>query len=335
MKKTKSTITAFGMYVPERILTNADLEKMVDTSDEWIRSRTGIRERHIAAEGEATAAMSIKAFRDLQRRFDIDPLTIDLIVVATITPDMFFPSTAALIQEGIGAKNAYGFDLSAACSGFVYALATAAQFVESGTCRRVLVFGSDTMSSITDYTNRDTCVLFGDAASVVLLEPTAPDDESGIIDFIMRMDGAGKDFLYMLGGGSLHPASVETIAKKMHYIYQEGKTVFKFAVKGMADVTIELLERNGLKGKDIKLFIPHQANKRIIDASVNRLGLTDEQVMINIDRYANTTAATIPLGLIEGFEQRRINPGDLVLMAAFGAGFTWVSLLMRWGIRNA
>jgi len=334
MKKTKSTITAFGMYVPEHILTNADLEKMVDTSDEWIRTRTGIRERHIVAEGEATAAMSIKAFRDLQRRFDVDPLTIDLIVVATITPDMFFPSTAALIQEGIGAKNAYGFDISAACSGFVYALVNAAQFIENGTCRRVLVFGSDTMSSITDYTNRDTCVLFGDAGSVVLLEPVEENDDSGIIDFILRMDGAGKEFLYMLGGGSLHPASHATIDKKMHYIYQEGKTVFKFAVKGMADISVELLERNGLTGKDVKLFIPHQANKRIIDASVDRLKLADEQVMINIDRYANTTAATVPLGLIEGFDQKRINRGDLILIAAFGAGFTWGGLLMRWGIRN-
>lgn len=334
MKKPKSTITAFGMYVPERILTNADLEKMVDTTDEWIRTRTGIRERHIAAEGEATSAMAIKAFQDLQRRFNVDPLTIDLIIVATISPDMFFPSTAALIQEGIGAKNAYGFDLSAACSGFIYALANAAQFVENGTCRRVLVFGADTMSSITDYTNRDTCVLFGDAAGVVLLEPTPPGDDSGIIDFILKMDGSGKDYLYMLGGGSLHPATAETVAKKMHYIYQEGKTVFKFAVKSMADISLEVLERNGLTGKDIKLFIPHQANKRIIDASADRLKLSDEQVMINIDRYANTTAATIPLALIEGFDQKRINRGDLVLIAAFGGGFTWGSLLLRWGIPN-
>lgn len=334
MKKTKSTITAFGMYVPERILTNAELEKMVDTNDEWIRSRTGIRERHIVAEGEATSAMAIKAFADLQRRYKVDPLEIDLIVVATVSPDMFFPSVAALVQDGIGAKNAYGFDISAACSGFVYALAIAAQFIENGTCRKVLVFGADTMSSITDYTNRDTCILFGDAAGVVLLEPTELNDNSGIIDFILKMDGSGKDFLYMLGGGSLHPATAETVAKKMHYIYQEGKTVFKFAVKGMADISVELLERNGLTGKDIKLFIPHQANKRIIDASADRLKLTPEQVMINIDLYANTTAATIPLGLIEGFDQKRINRGDLILLAAFGAGFTWASLLIRWGIRN-
>ncbi|MFH1212664.1 MAG: beta-ketoacyl-ACP synthase III [Candidatus Neomarinimicrobiota bacterium] len=334
MKKPRSTITAFGMYVPERVLTNAELEKMVDTSDEWIRSRTGIRERHIVAKGEATSAMAIAAFADLQRRFKIDPLEIDLIVVATISPDMFFPSVAALIQDGIGAKNAFGFDISAACSGFVYALANAAQFIENGTCRKVLVFGADTMSSITDYTNRDTCILFGDAAGVMLLEPTTAEDDSGIIDFILKMDGSGKESLYMLGGGSLNPATSETVAQKMHYIYQEGKTVFKFAVKGMADISVELLERNGLTGKDIKLFIPHQANKRIIDASVDRLKLTPDQVMINIDRYANTTAATIPLGLVEGYDQKRIDRGDLVLLAAFGAGFTWGSLIMRWGVRN-
>jgi len=334
MKTPKSTITAFGMYAPERILTNAELEKMVDTSDEWIRTRTGISERHIVAQGEATSAMAIKAFADLQRRFKVDPLSIDLIIVATVSPDMFFPSVAALVQDGIGAKNAFGFDISAACSGFIYALANATQFVENGTCRKVLVIGADTMSSITDYTNRDTCVLFGDAAGAVVLEPTPEGDNSGIIDHILRMDGSGKDFLYMLGGGSLHPATHETIDQKMHYIYQEGKTVFKFAVKGMADVSVELLERNGLSGKDVKLFIPHQANKRIIDASVDRLKLTPEQVMININRYANTTAATIPLGLVEGFDQKRFNRGDLILLAAFGAGFTWGSLLMRWGVRN-
>jgi 3-oxoacyl-[acyl-carrier-protein] synthase-3 len=334
MKNPKSNITAFGMYVPERVLTNADLEKIVDTSDEWIRTRTGILERHIVAKGEATSAMAVKAFGDMQRRFNVDPLSIDLIVVATVSPDMFFPSVAALVQDAIGAKNAFGFDISAACSGFLYALSNAAQYVENGTCRKVLVIGADTMSSITDYTNRDTCVLFGDAAGAVLLEPTAEKDDSGIIDFIMKMDGAGKDFLYILGGGSLNPATAETVARKMHYIYQEGKTVFKFAVKGMADITVELLERNGLSGKDIRLFIPHQANKRIIDASAERLKLTPEQVMINIDRYANTTAATIPLGLIEGFDQKRFNRGDLIAMAAFGAGFTWGSLLMRWGIEN-
>jgi len=332
MQKKRATITALGQYAPARILNNFELEKMVATTDEWIRTRTGIVERHIAAPDEATAAMAIAAFRDMQKRFVVDPLEIDLIIVATITPDMFFPSTAALIQDGIGARNAFGFDVSAACSGFVYALAIAAQFIENGTSRKVLVVGADKMSSITDYTNRDNCVLFGDAAGVVLLEPAR--DESGILDFIMKMDGAGKEFLYMAGGGSLHPATHETVDKKLHYVYQEGKTVFKFAVKGMADVSVELLERQGLSGKDVKLFIPHQANKRIIDASVQRLKLTPEQVMINIDRYANTTAATIPLGLVEGYDAGRLAPGDLVLMAAFGAGFTWGSVLLRWGLRR-
>ncbi len=334
MSNVRAKITALGMYVPARILNNYDLEKMVDTTDEWIRTRTGIFERHIAADDEATAAMSIAAFKDMQRRFDVDPATIDMIIVATISPDMFFPSTAALVQDGIGAKQAFGYDISAACSGFVYAVAIGAQFIQTGQCRKVLICGADKMSSIADYTNRETCVLFGDGAGAVLLEPAEPDDDSGLIDFILRMDGAGKEYLYMLGGGSLHPATHETINKKWHYVYQEGKTVFKFAVKHMADVALEVLERNGFSGRDVKLFIPHQANKRIIDSCIERLNLKPEQVVINIDRYGNTTAATIPIGLVEAYDAGRLQRGDLVVMAAFGAGFTWGSLLIRWSLNG-
>ncbi|MCK4639907.1 MAG: ketoacyl-ACP synthase III [Candidatus Marinimicrobia bacterium] len=330
MKKIRATITAIGKYAPERILNNYELEKMVDTSDEWIRSRTGIFERHIAAKGEATSDLASAAFEDMRKRFGIDPEEIDLIVVATITPDMFFPSTAALIQHNIGANNAFGFDISAACSGFVYALAIAAEFIENGRYKKVLVVGSDTMSTITDYTNRDTCILFGDAASVALLEPT--EEDSGILDYIMKLDGKGKDYLYMAGGGSKNPATHETIDKKMHYIYQEGKAVFKFAVSKMAEVSVDLLKRNSLKGEDVGLFIPHQANKRIIDACVSRLKLKDEQVMINIDKYANTTAATIPLGIVDAYDQGRLKNGDLLLLSAFGGGFTWGSVLIRWSL---
>jgi len=330
MKKMRATITAIGKYAPERILNNYELEKMVDTSDEWIRTRTGISERHIAAKGEATSDLASAAFEDMRSRFNVDPEEIDLIVVATITPDMFFPSTAALIQHNIGANNAFGFDISAACSGFVYALAIAAEFIENGRYKKVLVVGSDTMSTITDYTNRDTCILFGDAASVALLEPT--EEDYGILDYIMKLDGKGKDYLYMAGGGSKNPATHETIDKKMHYIYQEGKAVFKFAVSKMAEVSVDLLKRNSFKSEDVGLFIPHQANKRIIDACVSRLKLKDEQVMINIDKYANTTAATIPLGIVDAYDQGRLKKDDLLLLSAFGGGFTWGSVLMRWSL---
>jgi len=330
MKKTRATITAIGKYTPKRILNNRDLEKIVDTSDEWIRSRTGMVERHIAAKGEASSDMATAAFKDMRKRFKIDPEEIDLIIVATITPDMFFPSTAALIQHNIGARNAFGFDISAACSGFLYALAIAAEFIENGRYKKVLVVGSDTMSTITDYTNRDTCILFGDAASVVLLEPV--EEDYGILDYILKLDGSGKDFLYMAGGGSRNPATHETVDKKMHYVYQEGKSVFKFAVIKMAEVSVDLLKRNSLKGSDVGLFIPHQANKRIIDACVSRLKLKDEQVMINIDKYANTTAATIPLGIVDAYDQGRLKKDDLLLMSAFGGGFTWGSVLVKWSL---
>ncbi len=330
MKKIRATITAIGKYVPEQILNNFDLEKMVDTSDEWIRSRTGIFERHIAAKGETTSDMASAAFADMRRNYQVNPAEIDLIIVATITPDMFFPSTAALIQNNIGAVNAWGFDISAACSGFIYALTIATEFIENGHYRKILVVGADTMSSITDYTDRDTCVLFGDGAGVVLVEPST--DNTGVLDYIMKMDGSGKDYLYILGGGSKNPASQETIDKRMHYIYQEGRTVFKFAVSKMADVSVELMERNNLKGEDIGLFIPHQANKRILLSCGQRMKLREDQIMINIDKYANTTAATIPLGIVDACTQNRLKKGDLLLISAFGGGFTWGSILMRWGL---
>lgn len=330
MKNLNATITAFGKYLPEKILDNFDFEKMVDTSDKWIRERTGIRERHIAADDEASSDMATRAFEDMQSRFDVDPEEIDVIIVATITPDMFFPSTAALIQENIGAKNAWGFDLSAACSGFVYALETARQFIESGAHEKVLVVGAEKMSAITDYEDRSTCVLFGDAGTAVLVEPTEKD--VGILDSIVRMDGMGQDFLYMKGGGSRNPASHETIDKKMHYIYQNGRPVFKYAVNSMVDTGKELLKRNNITNDDLKLFIPHQANKRIIDVCASKLDLDDEQVMINIDKYGNTTAATIPLGIIDAYDDGRIENDDLILLTSFGGGFTWGATLIKWSV---
>ena len=331
MKNLNATITAFGKYLPEKILDNFDFEKMVDTSDKWIRERTGIRERHIAADDEASSDMATRAFEDMQSRFDVDPEEIDAIIVATITPDMFFPSTAAIIQENIGAKNAWGFDLSAACSGFVYALETARQFIESGAHEKVLVVGAEKMSAITDYEDRSTCVLFGDAGTAVLVEPTEKD--VGILDSIVRMDGMGQDFLYMKGGGSRNPASHETIDKKMHYIYQNGRPVFKYAVNSMVDTGKELLKRNNVSNDDLKLFIPHQANKRIIDVCASKLDLDDEQVMINIDKYGNTTAATIPLGIIDAYDDGRIENDDLVLLTSFGGGFTWGATLIKWSVK--
>lgn len=332
MNKKRATISAFGKYVPKKILNNFDLEKMVDTSDEWIRSRTGIVERHISEPGEASSKMGAMAFEDMKRRFNVDPLDIDLIIVATATPDMLFPSTAALIQYQISAKNAFGFDISAACSGFLYAITIAAQFIENGQSKKALIVGTDTMSSITDYTDRDTCILFGDGAGAILLEPAGDNDPSGIIDSILGLDGSGKDFLYMLGGGSLNPATHETVDKKMHYLYQEGKPVFKFAVTRMASVSEEILKRNSINSKDLALFIPHQANKRIIDSCADKMALKPEQVLINIDKYGNTTCATIPMGLVEAYDDKRIKKGDYILMSAFGAGFTWGSVLLKWGL---
>jgi 3-oxoacyl-[acyl-carrier-protein] synthase-3 len=325
----RAKITAVSHYLPERRVTNKDLEQIVDTSDEWIVERTGIRERRIVAEGEATSDLGARAAKRLLERRGIDAAEIDLIIVATVTPDMFFPATACLVQTKIGAKNAWGFDLSGACSGFIYALATAQQFIVSGAHRKVLVVGADVMTSIIDFQDRATCVLFGDGAGAVLLEP-ADEGECGIIDFILRCDGAGGQFLYMPGGGSLNPASADTVAKKMHYVHQDGRNVFKFAVRGMVDISEEILRKHGVSAADLKLYIPHQANLRIINAAVEKMGLNQSQVAVNIDRYANTTAATIPICLSEAAECKQIQRQDLVLLASFGAGFTWGSLLLRW-----
>ncbi len=329
MSKQRATITGVAMYVPERILTNADLEKMVDTNDEWIVSRTGIKERHIAAPDEATSDMGIKAVQRLLKQTKIDPAEIDAIIVATVTPDMMFPATAALIQHAIGAKNAWGYDLSAACSGFLFALKSGGALIADG-ASKVLVVGADKMSAIVNYQDRNNCILFGDGAGVVLLEP-APNGEYGILDELLYIDGSGADYLYMAAGGSRKPASHETVDAGEHYLYQDGRTVFKRASVDMAEVSRQLLERNGLNGEDVKLFIPHQANKRIIDMAARRMRMKDEQVFINIDRYGNTTAATIPIGLAEAVAEGRIKDGDLVMVAAFGAGYTWGSILFRYG----
>jgi 3-oxoacyl-[acyl-carrier-protein] synthase III len=327
----RAKITAVSHYLPERRVTNKDLEKMVDTSDEWIVERTGINQRHFVDKGQATSDLGAAAAKKLLEKRGIDAGEIDLIIVATVTPDMFFPSCACLIQNKIRARNAWGFDLSGACSGFIYALATATQFIAGGTHKKILVLGADVMTSIIDFQDRATCVLFGDGAGAVLVEP-AEEGEDGIIDFILRSDGDGGRFLYMPAGGSLNPSSVETVKKRMHYVHQDGKNVFKFAVRGMADVSQEMLDRHKLSGKDLKLYVPHQANLRIIRAAVDRMELSDSQVAVNIDRFANTTAGTIPICLSEAHENKRLVPKDLVLLASFGAGFTWGSLLLRWEI---
>ena len=325
----KATITTTAQYLPERSLSNQELEKMVDTTNEWILSRTGIENRHIVKEGEATSDMGTQIAKKLLEKSGKSPGEIDLILVATSTPDFPVVSTAALIQDKIGAINAWGYDIVAACTGFVYAMETGSKLVESGQYKCVIVIGSDTMSSIIDYTDRNTCVIFGDGGGGVILEPT--ENENGILDAILHTDGSGHKYLTVPAGGSLNPASQKTIDNKMHYVYQDGKTVFKFAVKNMADVSKQILDKNKLIGSDIKLFIPHQANKRIIDAAAKRCGIKDEQVLVNINKYGNTTAGTIPIALNEAVESGRLVEGDLLLLAAFGGGFTWGSMLIRWG----
>jgi len=321
-------ITGVAGYVPPKVLTNADLEKMVETNDEWIRTRTGIRERRIAEAGTASSHLATEAAKTLLAQTKTDPTEIDLIIVASVTPDMFFPATACLVQDRLGAKRAWGFDLSAACSGFAYALTVGAQFVGSGAHRKVLVIGSDVMSSILDYKDRATCVLFGDGAGAVLLEPAK--DGEGILDFSHDVDGSGGQYLYMPGGGSLHPSTHETVDQNMHVVHQEGSQVFKYAVRRMAELAACLLERNGFTSDDLTLVVPHQANLRIIRAMQQRLGLEDSKVLVNIDKYGNTTGGTIPLGLRDAVEQGRLRKGDLVLLAAVGAGYTTGGLLMRW-----
>jgi 3-oxoacyl-[acyl-carrier-protein] synthase-3 len=321
-------ISALGTYVPPRLLTNADLEAMVETSNEWIVERTGIRQRHIVDPGTATSSLAVQAAQQALAERGIPPTDVEAIFLATVTPDMFFPATACLVQERIGAKGAWGYDISAACSGFVYALQTGVKFVESGAHKKVLVIGADVMSSIIDYTDRATAVIFGDGAGAVLIEPAS--DDNCFIDFLHEVDGSGACALNMPGGGSLHPASHETVDKKMHYVHQDGQAVFKYAVRKMAEASVTLLERNGLKGSDVALFVPHQANRRIIMAAADRLGLKEERVVVNIDEYGNTTAGTIPLALESARQQGRLNKGDLVLIAAVGAGFTTGAALFRW-----
>src|ERR1700721_1870124 len=328
-KRIAAKITGVAGYVPPRVVTNSDLEKIVDTSDEWIRTRTGIRERHYADPGVASSHLGTEAAKKLLAAKGNDAAEIELIVLATVTPDMLFPATACLIQDQLGAKNAWGFDLSAACSGFLYALTVGAQFVASGAHKKVLGIGSDVMTSILDYSDRATCVLFGDGAGAVLLE-SATSDSEGILDFVHDVDGSGGCNLYMPGGGSLHPASQQTIDKRMHFVHQEGAQVFKYAVRRMSELAVEILERNGFTSRDLALVIPHQANLRIIHAMQERLGVDDSKIIINIDRFGNTTAATIPLALMDALEQKRLRKGDLVLIITVGAGYTTGAILMRW-----
>jgi len=328
-KPIRAKISALGTYVPPRVLSNADLEKMVDTNNEWIMARVGIRERHLVDKGVATSDLAVEAAKKALAQRGLHANDVEAIILGTVTPDMFFPSTACLVQHKLGAKGVWGFDISAACSAFVYALQVGAQFISTGAHKRVLVIGADVMSSVIDYTDRATCVIFGDGAGAVLLEP-AEDDSVGLIDYIHEVDGSGGCFLYMPGGGSLNPSSHETVDKKMHYVHQDGQQVFKFAVRKQTEVCEKLLERNGLKGSDIDAFIPHQANLRIINATADRLELRPESVIVNIDRYGNTTAGTIPLAMNTALEEGKLNKGSLVLLASVGAGFTVGAALLRW-----
>ncbi len=328
-KSIRAKITALGTYVPPRVLTNADLEKMVDTTNEWIMERVGIRERHLVDKGVAASDLAVEAVKNLLASHPFDLQQVDLIVVGTVTPDMMYPSTACLVQHKLGIVNTWGFDVSAGCSGFLFALNTGVKFVESGQYKKVLVIGSDLNSSMTDFTDRAVCIIFGDGAGVVLLEP-AEDGEDGVIDHVAQIEGMGGQYLYMPGGGSLNPASHETVEQKMHYIHQDGRNVFKYAVKKMAEMTERILEKNKLTGKDVDCFIAHQANLRIITATADRLGMPMEKVIINIDRYGNTTAGTIPIAMRTAIEEGKLKKGDLVMLAAVGAGFTSGATLLRW-----
>jgi len=324
----RAKITALGTYLPPRVLTNADLEKMVDTTNEWILERVGIRERHIVEKGVAASDLAVCAVKNLLDKHPFDLQEVDLIVVGTVTPDMMYPSTACLVQHKLGIKNTWGFDVSAGCSGFLYALNAGVKFVESGQYKKVLVIGSDVNSSMTDYTDRAVCIIFGDGAGAVLLEPSS--DGDGVLDHVAQVEGMGGQFLYMPGGGSLNPATHETVDQKMHYIHQDGKNVFKYAVKKMAEMTERVLEKNKLTGQDIDCFIAHQANKRIITATAERLGMPMAKVIVNIDRYGNTTAGTIPIAMQTAIEEGKLKKGDLLLVAAVGAGFTSGATLLKW-----
>lgn len=329
-RKYNAAITAIGMYVPDKILDNAFFERIVETTDEWITSRTGIKERRLLENG-ATSDLATGAAKDLMKKYNISPEEIDCIIVATVTPDMFFPATACIVQDKIGASNAWGFDLSAACSGFLFAFQTACSLVESGSYQKVLLIGADKMSSIVDYTDRNNCILFGDAGAAVLIEPTE-DKNVGLINSLLRIDGSGRETLHMKGGGSLNPSSHDTVDKKMHYLYQDGKAVFKVAVKGMADIAYEIMKKNNLTSDDVAYLVPHQANLRIIDATAQRMGLGKEKVMINIDKYGNTTAATIPLCLVDYYRSGKLKKGDKLIFSAFGAGYTWGASYVVWSM---
>jgi 3-oxoacyl-[acyl-carrier-protein] synthase-3 len=327
MERIRAAITGINAWVPEYRLTNEELSQMVDTTDEWIMQRVGIKERRILKGVDmGTSELGANAVKGLLEKTGTSPDEIDLLICATVTPDMAFPATANIISDKAGIKNAFSFDLNAACSGFIFALQTAASYVESGRYKKVILVGADKMSSITDYTDRTTCALFGDAAGAVLLEPTTGDN--GIIDHIFRTDGSGRNYLHMKAGGSMRPASHETVDAREHFVYQEGQTVFKFAVSNMADVAVEIMEKNGLTSDDIAWLVPHQANLRIIDATGRRMGLTPAKIMINIEKYGNTTAATIPLCIWE--YEKKLKKGDNIILAAFGGGFTWGSLYLKW-----
>jgi 3-oxoacyl-[acyl-carrier-protein] synthase-3 len=327
MSKITAAITAVGSYVPEYRLTNKELEKMVDTNDEWITSRTGIKERRILkGEDKGSTEMAKHAVEEVLKKRGIGPEEIDLVIYCTVTPDKVFPASANIVSRKTGMINAFGYDLNAACSGFIYGLVTGSKFIESGTHKKVMVIGADKMSSIIDYTDRATCIIFGDGAGAVLLEPT--EDGTGIIDSILRSDGNGEEFLHQKAGGSERPPSAETLARKEHFVYQEGKTVFKFAVSNMADVSYEIMERNQLTADDVAWLVPHQANLRIIDATANRMGVGKDKVMINIDQYGNTTNGTIPLCLADW--EHKLHKGDNIILSAFGGGFTWGSVYLKW-----
>lgn len=328
MKKTRAVITGVQGWVPDYILTNRELETMVDTNDEWIVTRTGIKERRILkGEDKGTSVIGINAVKGLLKKTNTNPEDIDLIICATVTPDMPFPASANIIADGVGAINSYSFDISAACSGFLYALTIGSQFIETGMHKKVIIIGADKMSSIIDYQDRATCIIFGDGGGAVLLEPTTED--VGVMDSLLRSDGSGAPYLHMKAGGSRKPATLETIAAREHYAFQEGASVFKFAVTNMAEVSAEIMERNNLSAADISWLVPHQANKRIIDATANRMGIGPDKVMLNIEKYGNTTAGTLPLCLWD--YESRLRKGDNIILAAFGGGFTWGSIYLKWG----
>jgi 3-oxoacyl-[acyl-carrier-protein] synthase-3 len=331
MTKIRAAITGVGGYVPDYVLTNEELEKMVETNTEWIETRTGIKERRLLkGEGQGISVMAEKAVREVLEKTNTDPMDIELVICATVTPDMIFPATANIICDKVGMRNAWGFDIEAACSGFIYALNTASQFIVNGVHKKVLVIGADKMSAIIDYTDRATCIIFGDGAGAVLLEPDTTG--MGLQDAILKSDGSGRQYLYQKAGGSAYPPTAETVANREHYVHQEGKTVFKFAVTNMADVSYEIMERNNLKSEDIAWLVAHQANKRIIDATAQRMGLPEEKVMMNIHKYGNTTNGTIPLLLHEWEE--KLHKGDNLVIAAFGGGFTWGALYLKWAYNS-